>query len=121
MTSILVVETNTEVRRLFEAALQGAGYRVHLAASAAEGYDVLRQSSVAMVIADLNLPEGTGLEMVTVVRQQFPGTKVLGMSTEASEYDVVEAAPLLNTVEILPNPLGVGDLLGTVERLLDRP
>jgi CheY-like chemotaxis protein len=91
MTSILVLETNTEVRRLFEAALQGAGYRVHLAASAAEGYDVLRQSSVAMVIADLNLPEGRGLEMVTVVRQQFPGTKVLGMSTEASEYDVVEA------------------------------
>jgi hypothetical protein len=58
--------------------------------------------------------------MVSVVREQFPETKVLGMSTEASEYDVVEAAPLLDTVEVLPNPLGVGDLLGTVQRLLDR-
>ena len=48
----------------------------------------------------------------------FPTTKVVIVSSEASEYDPLQASPLLDEIEVLPKPVGVSHLLGTVHRVL---
>jgi YesN/AraC family two-component response regulator len=79
---------------------------------------LLHRVAVEMVITDLNLPSGAGLEIVAAVRDHFPATKIVGISGEASEFDPVQAAPLLDSVEVLRNPIGISHLLGTVQRIL---
>jgi two-component system response regulator YesN len=101
--------------------LQQAGYVVYPAASPGEGYEVLRRTRVDMVLTDLNMPLGAGMEMVSIVRQEFPTTKILGVSAEASEFNPMQAAPILENVEVLPNPIGVHDLVATVQRVLQTP
>jgi DNA-binding NtrC family response regulator len=118
MPSILVIENDAAVGQLFETALRTAGYDMHLAGSAAEGYEILRRISVEMVITDINMPSGAGLEIISMVRHDFPDTKIVGISREASEFDPVQAAPLLNTVEMLSNPFRVDQLLDIVHRVL---
>lgn len=118
MDSILVIEPDGAVGRLFETALRTAGYHVYVATNAEEGYEVLRRTAVRMVITDLNMPSSSGLEVIAVVRDQFPDTKIVGIAGEASEYDPVRAAPLLDTVEVLANPIGVNRLMETVQRVL---
>ena len=121
MPPILIIEPDIAIGRLFETALRGAGYTVFLAHSAVEGYKILSRLAFAMVITDLNMPSGVGPEIVSVVRHNFPETKIIGISREASEFDPAQAAPVLDSVEVLRNPIGVSHLLGTVERLLNAP
>ena len=118
MASILVIDDDLAVRGLFEQVLQSDGHTVYLAATAAAAYDVLRCSPIEIVITDLNMPEGTGLEVVSVLRRDFPATKVVIVSSEASEYDPLQVSPLLDAMVVLPKPVGVGHLLGTVHRVL---
>lgn len=79
---------------------------------------MLRCSPIEIVITDLNMPEGTGVEVVSVLRRDFPATKVVIVSSEASEYDPLQVSPLLDAMVVLPKPVGVGHLLGTVHRVL---
>ena len=80
MASILVIDDDAAVRGLFQTVLASAGHNVSLAANAAEGLAVLRSSPVEMVITDLNMPQGTGLDVMTALRHDFPATKVLVVS-----------------------------------------
>jgi DNA-binding NtrC family response regulator len=121
MPSILVIEQNPALGQLFETALRGAGYTVYLATGPEAAHELLHRVAVEMVITDLNLPSGAGLEIVTEVRDQFPGTKIVGISGEAIEFDPMQAAPLLDSVEVLRNPIGINHLLGTVQRVLGYP
>jgi two-component system, response regulator YesN len=121
MPSILVIEPEAAVGRLFETALRGAGYTVYLASTASEGLEYLRRLPLEVVIADLNMPSGAGLDIVSIVRHDFPATKLVGISREAMEFDPAQAAPLLDSVELLRNPIGVTHLLGTVQRVLGCP
>ena len=118
MATILVIDDDAAVRGLFQTVLQSAGHTVVLAANVAEGIDRLRESIIEMVITNLNMPQGTGLEVISLLRHNFPATKVVVVSAEASEYDPLETGPLLNAVEVLPKPVGVSHLLGTVNRVL---
>ena len=72
MASILVIEDDAAVRGLFQTVLQGDGHIVSLAANATEGYAVLRGSEIEMVITDLNMAQGNGLEVISVLRHDFP-------------------------------------------------
>ena len=85
--------------------------------------DQLRESVIEMVITNLNMPQGTGLqgtglEVISVLRHDFPATKVVVVSAEASEYDPLQTGPLLKAVEVLPKPVEVSHLLETVTRVL---
>jgi hypothetical protein len=77
---------------------------------------LLHRGEVQVLITDLNLPS-----LVAAARDRFPGTKIVAISGEASEFDPVQAAPLLDTVEVLPNPVSVSHLLDTVQRVLTCP
>jgi two-component system chemotaxis response regulator CheY len=118
MANILVIDEDAAVRGLFQTVLQSSGHAVFLAANAAEGWDVLRGSAIEMVITDLNMPQGTGLEVISVLRHDFPTMKVLVVSGEASECDPLQDSSCLDAVEVLPKPVGVSHLLGTVNRVL---
>jgi two-component system cell cycle sensor histidine kinase/response regulator CckA len=80
--TILVVEDQTEVRRLARAALEGYGYRVLDAASAADALAVCRThpAPIHLVLTDVVMPEMTGRDLADRLRPLRPDTKVLFMS-----------------------------------------
>jgi DNA-binding NtrC family response regulator len=114
MANILVIDDDAAVRGLFERILQADGHAVYLAANTAAAIDVLHRSAIEMVITDLK-PEDNGLEVVSVLRRDFPTTKVVIVS---SEFGALPTDPLLDTVEVLPKPVGVSHLRETVHRVL---
>jgi DNA-binding NtrC family response regulator len=121
MQPVLVIAHDRDVARLFESALHGAGHTVYLAADPGQGYEILQRVPVGVVVTDLNMPNGAGLEVVAIVHHDFPNTKIIGISGAATEYDPVQAASLLEMVDVLPNPLDLSRLLDTVEHALNAP
>ncbi|MGH2766750.1 MAG: response regulator, partial [Actinomycetota bacterium] len=61
---ILVVEDDRSVGKVVEVSLGLAGHEVDLATDAVAGEAALRRNGHSLVILDVNLPGGTGLELL---------------------------------------------------------
>src|SRR5687767_11704976 len=69
---VLVIEDDTDTRELLQEALDGAGFRVHAAASGQAGLQALRENVPDIVLLDQLLPGMSGLEVCRQIRRQ-PG------------------------------------------------
>jgi CheY-like chemotaxis protein len=77
---ILIVDDDAAVRDSLTFLLQSAGYHV---ATATHGFDALlhlKTKLPALVISDLNMPQMSGFEFLSVVRRRFPQVSVIAMS-----------------------------------------
>src|SRR5579859_5848727 len=77
---ILVVDDEAVVRDSVATLLEASGYEV---SGAIHGFDALlqmRRRVPAIVISDLNMPQMSGFEFLSVVRRRFPQISVIAMS-----------------------------------------
>lgn len=66
--TILLVEDNPEVRMMARTALRDAGYRVLEAETKALGVDLFRKNKPELLVLDVDLPDGNGLDICREVR-----------------------------------------------------
>lgn len=52
-----------------------------LAGSAKEALELIKTENPDIVITDINMPEISGIELTTVIREEFPNVKIIAMST----------------------------------------
>ena len=87
---ILVVDDESGVRESMEMFLKAAGYEV---STAKHGFDALLQLKVPptpdIIISDLNMPEMSGFEFLSVVRRRFPEIPVVAVSGAYGSGDLV--------------------------------
>jgi CheY-like chemotaxis protein len=77
---ILVVDDEQSVRNSLALILKAAGYVV---STATDGFDALLQMRRAIpdvIISDLNMPNMSGFEFLSVVRRRFPEISVIAAS-----------------------------------------
>src|SRR5436305_3283694 len=87
---ILVVDDDTAVRDSIGLVLKMAGYEVSLAENGFDALLQLRRTFPAVIISDLNMPQMSGFEFLSVVRRRFPGIPVIAMS---GAYHYGDAVP----------------------------
>jgi two-component system chemotaxis response regulator CheY len=90
--TILVVDDSPTARLQVRVVLEEAGYQVEEATNGLEGVERARQAPFAAIVADVNMPVMTGIEMIGAVRQldAHRKTPILVASTEASPQAVAE-------------------------------
>lgn len=116
--TVLVVEDEAPVRALVVEALTASGYAVLDAGSGPAALWVWQRhgARVDLVLCDMVMPDGlNGVELVTRLRGDRPGVRVVLMSGYQDQGDRVERAGFL------AKPFSLHDLLGTVRRQLDAP
>ena len=87
---VLVVDDESSIRDSMSMLLQAAGYDVR---TAEHGFDALLQLgtwTVDVVISDLNMPQMSGFEFMSVVRRRFPEIVVIAIS---GAYDSGDQVP----------------------------
>jgi CheY-like chemotaxis protein len=77
---ILVVDDDEALRDSTGALLKAAGYEVSLAENGLDALLQLRKTFPAVIISDLNMPQMSGFEFLSVVRRRFPQIPVIAMS-----------------------------------------
>lgn len=87
---ILVVDDEPAVRNSLELVLRSGGYEVDLAMHGFDALLQLKRSLPAIVLSDLNMPQMSGFEFLSVVRRRFPQISVIAMS---GAYDSGGAVP----------------------------
>ena len=121
--TILVVDDVGVVRKIAFRLLSEAGYRVFEAGSAAEALEVLStaRQPINLAIVDVILPEVTGVDLVRIIREEWPSTRVLFMSAFPAEILVREGLNHPNVI-FLAKPFTRDELLTKVtEALMPEP
>ena len=86
MKTILVVDDEANIRRLYSEELTDAGYRVALAASWDEARRALDREPFDLVTLDIRLGEGAdGIEALRLIKELHPGLPVV-LVTAYEEY-----------------------------------
>ena len=91
---ILVVDDVPAIRYSFGKTLQRIGGQVSTAASAFEALKLMVEQPFDVILADIQLPDLSGFELLTRVREQTPDTVVILMTSYASVDTVIDAMRL---------------------------
>lgn len=86
---ILLLEDEESVNRGVSFALERAGYQVYACGSIREAEQVLEMHQPQMLICDLTLPDGNGLDFIKKVRKEHNDIYILCLTALDSETDYV--------------------------------
>ncbi len=114
---ILIVEDRAALRRLMRHALEQEGYQVTSADSAAEGRRLLVEHGFDLVLSDLKLGDGSGLEVLAECRQHQPEVPVVVITAFGTVQTAVEAMKL-GAADFLEKPLEIDELYELVSSYL---
>ena len=89
--SILVVDDEPDLRTLYELTLLREGYRVDTAATLLEARQQLQAKRFDVVISDMRLPDGFGMELLQDLRDQQRRERCVVMTAYGSAENAVEA------------------------------
>jgi len=116
---ILVIDDEASMRELLAIMLRKEGYGVEVAASRGMAAAVLDRGPVDMVITDVKLPDGDGIEILRHVKAASPETAVVVMTAYGSTETAV-AALKLGAQDYLIKPFDVEELKIVVRNALDK-
>ncbi len=111
---ILYVEDDDLVRESFAELLATAERRVVAVADGAGAREALREQNVNLLMTDLNLPDGSGLEVAHEALRQNPRLPVIVCSGHDSRDLVRSLGP---TAHALRKPIELSKLAALIERL----
>lgn len=118
MINVLIVEDEIAISRFLRAALEGDGLRVHDAGTLQRGLIEAATRKPDLVILDLGLPDGDGIDFIREVRQwsQMP---ILVLSARTEESDKIAALDA-GADDYLIKPFGIGELQARLRVALRR-
>lgn len=117
--TVLTVEDDPAIRRGIVDALRFAGYRVFEADRGDSGRAMALERSYDLLLLDLVLPGGDGLDILRAVRKERPVQPVIILTARGEEDDRVEGLRL-GADDYVVKPFSVKELLARVEAVLRR-
>jgi len=106
---VLVVEDEPQMRRFLRPALEGQGYRVVEAASASDGLAQASSFNPDLILLDLALPDGDGVDVTRRIRE-WSAVPIVVISARGQESDKVAALDA-GADDYLTKPFGMAELL----------
>lgn len=116
---ILIIEDEEDLQKLMQRYLKKEGYLCESAFTFNEGYKRLNNYQYDCVIVDLNLPGGSGLNLVKILRQESPETGVIIISAKDTTDDRILG---LNqgADDYLTKPFNLSELNARINAVLRR-
>jgi len=116
---ILVVEDEDPLREMLSDALTIAQYEPVLAVDGAEALIKLRESRIDLVVADINMPNVSGLELLARMRENYDQTPVILLTAQTDRHDVTSGLKS-GADDYIKKPFGLEELILRIQAVLRR-
>jgi two-component system, OmpR family, response regulator RegX3 len=116
--AILLVEDETSISEPLAAALEGAGFNVTVAATAAAGLDEFKSRQPDLVLLDVMLPDGDGKDVLREIRAGSR-TPVVMLTARGEEMDRVLGLEL-GADDYVTKPFSAAELVARIRAVLRR-
>ena len=117
-SKVMVVDDTEGIRDLLSAILEREGYETILKTSAADLTAAFTQTQPDIILLDLVLPDGDGLELLPQIKKQWPDTEVVVLTGHAT-FDAAVEATKRGAYHFQNKPFDTKTLLLSVERALE--
>ena len=115
---ILVIDDSREMRDLMvNYILRPNGYNTLMAENGLAGLTLARQATPDLIVADMKMPQMTGLELAQMVLREGLGIPVILVTAEGSE-ELAKLALRSGVADYLIKPFSEEEMLGAVRRTL---
>jgi DNA-binding response OmpR family regulator len=116
---ILIVEDETSLREGLADLIRAAGHEVNSAATAKAGLETALGQPHDLVVLDLMLPDGDGVDVCREMRQKVPATAILMLTARGSEDDKVVGLEA-GADDYMTKPFGARELLARIDAISRR-
>jgi DNA-binding NtrC family response regulator len=115
--SVLVVDDEPGIRMALKTNFQNAGWNVETACGASEAIRKFSQTRFPLVVTDVRMPDGNGLELMRSVRASDTSTAVIVLTAFGTVAEAVQAIQS-GACDYLTKPFSFDQLQSTVERVM---
>src|ERR1043165_8161067 len=77
---VLVIDDDPQLRMLLVYEIKKAGFETTEAGTVKEALDVLAREKTDVVLTDVNLPDGNGVELTRVIKAAYPAIEVIAIT-----------------------------------------
>ena len=116
--NILVVDDDVEIRELLNQVLARANFQVHQVKDGATLKEAFERVQPDVVLLDYKLPDATGIDLLPLIKKQWPECEVIMLTGHAS-YDVAVEATKRGAFHFQEKPFDPESLLNLVKRALE--
>jgi len=91
LSNILIIDDEETLRGLMSRVIQLEGFTVYQAATSKEGFKILSKESIQVVVTDVKLPDGNGVEITKKIKEEHSGIEVIVLTAYGTIEDGVMA------------------------------
>ena len=117
--TVLVADDDRTIRTVLTQALTRAGCKVHATSSLTTLLRWVEEGKGDLVISDVIMPDGNGLEALPRISQERPGLPVIVISAQNTIMTAIQAAEA-DAYDYLPKPFDLPDLMKRAARALEQ-
>ena len=117
--SVLVVDDESAIARMLVRILERSGYECGLASSATEAAESMRKQEFDVVLTDMDMPGGSGLELISSLRRDYPNVATL-MVTGLDDPLLAHAALDMGAYGYVVKPFEKNEVIFNVANALRR-
>ena len=116
--TVLVADDDRTIRTVLTQALTRSGCKVHATSSMVTLMRWVQEGKGDLVISDVVMPDGNGLDALPKIAQERPGLPVIVISAQNTILTAIQAAEK-DAYDYLPKPFDLPDLMKRAARALD--
>lgn len=118
--TVLIADDDRTIRTVLTQAMTRAGCRVHATGSLDQLMRWVQEGRGDLVITDVMMPDGNGIDMIPLIRSLRPQLPVIVISAQNTIVTAIRANEA-DAFDYLPKPFELPDLLVRVRQALSRP
>lgn len=117
-SAVLIIEDDALICKLLQVVLEHQGHAVQIAETYAEGTDAIEQTKPSLIILDLGLPDGDGLDLLRHLREDLKASVPVLVLTAFRQEDKAVRAFELGADDFVTKPFAPRELVARIERVL---
>lgn len=117
MEHILLVEDDLTYSRIIQSFLEKNNFKVTACTKYADVDYNLKNNPIKLVVTDFRLPDGTGLQVLKKVKDNYPGVEVI-LITNYSDIRIAVKAMKMGAFEYITKPINPDELLLTAKEAI---
>ena len=118
---IAVVDDESDIAQMFTEALKSNGYKAKAFTDPIVAFDQIcsDHSSYGLVLSDVRMPNLSGIELATKLREKYKEIKIILMSAYETEY--IRISNMKNIDYFISKPAHIEKVLGIIEDVILPP
>ena len=117
---VLIVDDEPKILKHSRHVLEKAGFEVAVARSGEAALKIIASDNPQLVLTEISLPDVGGVEILRMVRENYPDTPVI-LIAEKAELDTARSAVRQGAFDYIQKPLAASDLVAICRRAAEAP